>query len=173
MDAALTFRPLTFADLPMLYQWMICPHWVEWWGAPEPWETFVPSYTAWITDTHKGQPYIAWMAGRPLGYIQSYIATACGDGWWEDETDPGVRGVDLAIAQAADMNRGLGTAMVKAFADMLFADAQVTRIQTDPAPHNTRAIRCYEKAGFRRVGEVRTPDGPALLMVCDRPSLRA
>ena len=50
----------------------------------------------------------------------------------------------------------------------LFADPQVTRIQTDPDPRNARAIRCYEKAGFRAVGEVRTPDGVALLLVCER-----
>ena len=37
-------------------------------------------------------------------------------------------------------------------------------------PENARAIRCYEKAGFRRVGEVDTPDGRALLMVCVRGS---
>jgi aminoglycoside 6'-N-acetyltransferase-1b len=43
----------------------------------------------------------------------------------------------------------------------------VTKIQTDPAPTNLRAIRCYEKAGFRKVGIVDTPDGPALLMVIE------
>jgi RimJ/RimL family protein N-acetyltransferase len=44
----------------------------------------------------------------------------------------------------------------------------VTRVQTDPAPHNARAIRCYEKAGFRPVREIVTPAGAALLMVMDR-----
>lgn len=43
-----------------------------------------------------------------------------------------------------------------------------TKIQTDPAPDNFRAIRCYEKAGFRRVGPIVTPDGPAMYMVRER-----
>ena len=30
----------------------------------------------------------------------------------------------------------------------------VTKVQTDPDPTNARAIRCYEKSGFRRIGEV-------------------
>jgi len=36
---------------------------------------------------------------------------------------------------------------------------------TDPDPDNTRAIRAYEKAGFRRDRLADTPDGPVLLMV--------
>jgi RimJ/RimL family protein N-acetyltransferase len=41
-------------------------------------------------------------------------------------------------------------------------------VQADPSPLNARAIRCYETAGFRRVREIVTPDGPAVLMHRDR-----
>jgi RimJ/RimL family protein N-acetyltransferase len=54
--------------------------------------------------------------------------------------------------------------MVRAFVDRLFADLAVTSVQTDPSPANRRAIRCYARAGFETVGEVPTPDGPAILM---------
>ena len=91
-----------------------------------------------------------------------------GDGWWLDEQDPGVRGIDQFLAHSEQLGRGVGTAMVRAFVLHLFADPTVTRIQTDPSPRNRRAIRCYEKAGFHAVGEVDTPDGRALFMVCDR-----
>jgi len=169
-NAAFSFRRLAASDLPMLHQWMARPHWIEWWGVPDPLDVFLTAYGTWIADTRKGQPYIAWFEGRAFGYIQSYVPMACGNGWWENETDPGVRGIDQSIADPGDLNRGLGTAMVRAFVQMLFDNPYVTRIQTDPDPRNARAIRCYEKAGFRPVGEVRTPDGPALLMVCDRPN---
>lgn len=61
--------------------------------------------------------------------------------------------------------------MVSEFVARLFRDESVTKVQTDPDPRNARAIRAYEKVGFRRVGEVVMPDGPALLMVVRREGL--
>jgi RimJ/RimL family protein N-acetyltransferase len=58
--------------------------------------------------------------------------------------------------------------MVSAFVRYLFTDVAVTRMQTDPDPTNARAIRCYEKVGFRPLGNIATPNGRALLMVLDR-----
>jgi len=170
MTPAITFRSLAEDDLVMLHEWMTRPHWVEWWGPPETLEEVRSHYGPRIdVPSPNVQSFIALLDGRPFAYIQSYVAMGSGDGWWEDETDPGVRGIDQSLADAADLGRGLGTAMVRAFVDQLFADPAVTRIQTDPSPRNLRAIRCYEKAGFRPVGEIVTPDGPALWMTIDRP----
>jgi aminoglycoside 6'-N-acetyltransferase len=52
--------------------------------------------------------------------------------------------------------------------DALLA-AGTPRVITDPNPVNARAVRAYEKAGFRRDREVDTPDGRALLMIRDNP----
>jgi aminoglycoside 6'-N-acetyltransferase-1b/aminoglycoside 6'-N-acetyltransferase-2 len=62
---------------------------------------------------------------------------------------------------------------VRALAAHLFADPAVTAIQTDPAPDNRRAVRCYEKAGFVPHGNVTTPDGPALYMLLTRQAFAA
>lgn len=80
-------------------------------------------------------------------------------------TDPGVRGIDQFLAHGEDLGWGLGTQMVEALVELLFRDPAVTLIQTDPDPGNHRAIRSYERAGFRAVELVTTPDGPALYMV--------
>ena len=97
--------------------------------------------------------------GEPIGYAQSYVALGSGDGWWEEETDPGVRGIDQSLANASQLGKGFGTKLVRALVELLFR-SEVTKIQTDPSPSNLRAIRCYEKAGFERQGTVTTPDGP-------------
>ena len=109
--------------------------------------------------------------GEPIGYAQSYVALGSGDG--EEETDPGVRGIDQSLANASQLGKGLGTKLVRALVELLFNDPEVTKIQTDPSPSNLRAIRCYEKAGLERQGTVTTPDGPARYMVQNTPGIRA
>jgi len=91
-----------------------------------------------------------------------------GQGWWEDETDPGARGIDQFLANAEQLGQGLGSAMVRAFVEQLFQNPRVTTVQTDPSPENERAIRCYRRAGFVAIRKVSTPDGPALLMRKER-----
>jgi aminoglycoside 6'-N-acetyltransferase Ib len=166
----LTFRPLASADLPMLHEWLSRPHVAEWWGPAPSLAELTADYAPSIAGTAPTWAFIALRDGVPIGFIQAYAPAAWHhEGWWLDEHDPGVRGIDQFLADAGQLGRGLGTTMVRAFLDELLRDPAVTRIQTDPAPDNARAIRCYEKAGFRASRAVITPDGPALLMYCDRP----
>jgi RimJ/RimL family protein N-acetyltransferase len=96
------------------------------------------------------------------------VALGSGDGWWEDEIDPGVRGIDQSLANPEQLNKGIGTKLVRALVEQLFSDQSVTKVQTDPAPNNHRAIRCYEKAGFVQQRVITTPDGSAMYMVQTR-----
>jgi aminoglycoside 6'-N-acetyltransferase-1b len=142
----------------------------EWWGSPTTFEDVIKEYTPLIDGIVPDRAFIALLHGTPIGFIQSYVPVASHEeGWWLDEHDPNVRGIDQLLADGASLDQGLGTAMIRAFLARLFADRTVTRVQTDPEPSNHRAIRCYEKSGFRAIREIETPDGPALLMYCDRP----
>ena len=170
-EVAVAFRRLTRADLPLLVEWLARPHVAEWWGAPSAADDIEREYGPIADGTGPHHAYLAIQAGAPIGFIQSYVPALCHDeGWWLDEHDASVRGIDQFLADGSRLGRGLGTTMVRAFVTHLFADRTVTRIQTDPEPANTRAIRCYEKAGFRQVREVVTLDGPAVLMYQDRVS---
>lgn len=167
-DPGVTFRRLREVDFPMLDEWLHRPHVAAWWDAGEQLEATRRTYLPRLRDDSSVKAYIASVAGDPIGFIQSYVALGCGDGWWEDETDAGVRGIDQFLSDEGKLGHGLGSRMVSAFVRRLFEDPRVTKVQTDPDPANIRAIRCYEKAGFRQVGIVATPDGPALLMVVER-----
>ena len=168
-NALWTFRALQASDLPMFHDWLTRPHVAEWWGTPDPAAEVAEYYAASIAETVPHWCFIAELDGAPTGFIQAYTPPAFhGEGWWLDEHDPNVRSIDQFLANAEQLNQGLGSAMVRAFIAKLFQDPSVTRVQTDPAPENLRAVRCYEKAGFRAHGVIETPDGRALLMYCDR-----
>ena len=77
----------------------------------------------------------------------------------EEETDPGVRGIDQSLANASTTGQRLGNQAGSSSGWLLFNDPEVTKIQTDPSPSNLRAIRCYEKAGFEEARYRTTPDG--------------
>lgn len=171
-------RPLAEADLPLLHRWLHQPHVLEWWGGADAAPTLAEvraHYAPRILAEDGVQAWIAFETStdgseHTIGYAQSYTAMGDGDGWWEAETDPGMRGIDQFLADGNRLGQGLGTRLVRALVERLFADLAVTQIQTDPHPANRRAIRCYEKAGFRAVKEIVTPDGPALWMVQRRPA---
>ena len=166
-----TLRHMKEQDLPMLHEWLNRPHIVEWWGGEEERPTLVDvreHYLPRVLALESVIPYIAMLGEEPIGYAQSYVALGSGDGWWEEETDPGVRGIDQSLANPMQLNKGLGTELVRALVELLFSDPSVTKIQTDPTPRNLRAIRCYEKAGFVQERVLTTPDGPAVYMAQSR-----
>jgi aminoglycoside 6'-N-acetyltransferase Ib len=166
VDTQLAFRPLRPDDLPMLHEWLSRPHVREWWGDPGPLEAVTADYAPAIRGAVGQWCYIATWDDEEIGFIQSYsVVTSHAHGWWLDEHDPGVFGIDQFIADPTRLGRGLGSAMVDAFVSKLFRNSAITCIQTDPSPDNARAIRCYEKARFRAIRKVETPDGPALLMM--------
>ena len=170
MDAgAISFRPLSTEDLPQLHEWLHRPHVAEWWQPGPSLEEVRAEYAPAIAGTIPCRCYIAMAGSKPIGFIQVYSPAGFhSEGWWLEEHDPGVRGIDQFLCSAEDMNRGLGTAMIRAFVSRLFADPAVTRVQTDPDPLNARAIRCYEKSGFKAARRIDTPDGPALLLYRER-----
>ncbi|MBI4198060.1 MAG: acetyltransferase [Chloroflexi bacterium] len=86
-------------------------------------------------------------AGQPLGYLQFYAVDDATE--YSLESAEGVYGVDLFIGEPEQWNKGIGTAVLEALTQYLFEGPGVTRIVIDPRVTNSRAIRCYEKCGFR------------------------
>jgi RimJ/RimL family protein N-acetyltransferase len=164
---ALRFRPLARADLPLLHEWLKRPHVAEWWDDQRDLESILRTFG----DSAMIRMYLVCMDQEPIGYIQAYRLMGGDPAWWTEETDPGARGIDQFLANAEQLGQGLGSSMVRQFVESLFADPAVAVVQADPSLRNRRAIRAYEKAGFRRVRQVVTPDGPAVLMRVRRAEL--
>jgi aminoglycoside 6'-N-acetyltransferase len=153
------FRPMTAADLPLVRRWLAEPHVAQWWG--DTCEQF--ELVSGDLEVEAMDQFIVATDARPFGYIQCYDPEVWPDNGLGDHPK-GTRGIDQFIGELAMVDRGHGSAFIRAFIDRLLA-AGTPRVVTDPDPANARAIRAYEKAGFRRERLVDTPDGEALLMV--------
>jgi aminoglycoside 6'-N-acetyltransferase len=85
------------------------------------------------------------VAGEVAGMLQ-----------FSEERDPDYRhaGIDLFVGTRWQ-GRGIGPEAIRLVARHLFDELGHHRITIDPAAANERAIRAYEKVGFRRVGVMR------------------
>ena len=89
--------------------------------------------------------FVVVVGDRIAGYIQYY-----------EEADPQYRhaGIDVVIG-GGFRDRGVGTKAVRLMARYLFEERGHHRIVIDPNAGNPRAIRTYEKVGFKPVGVMR------------------
>jgi aminoglycoside 6'-N-acetyltransferase len=73
-----------------------------------------------------------------------------------EEEEPDYRHASLDIALAtAYQGRGIGPEAMRLVIDYLIAERGHHRFTIDPAAANERAIRVYERLGFKRVGVMR------------------
>ena len=162
-----SFSRLKKGDLPLLHEWLNRPHIAERWDGPFTAASMPSKFNEHMISKHLFG-YLAMLDGMPVGYIQTYEATKVGGGWWSDVVE-GTWGIDQFLADGSSLGVGLGTKMVEAFTEFVFATHNAKQIITDPSPDNPRALRCYEKAGFKVLKQIDTPDGPAILMQKNPP----
>lgn len=93
-------------------------------------------------------PCIVEHQGKSIGYIQFYPLEP---GEYGFPPGPVIYGLDQFIGEPDYWNRGIGTHMVSMVIRYLFETAGAHRVVLDPHVENHRAIRCYEKCGFRKV----------------------
>lgn len=88
--------------------------------------------------------------------VIEFEADAVGVIAFEEETTPEYHSasIDITLLQCC-IGRGLGPEALRLLIDWLIAERGHHRITIDPAATNLRAIRAYEKVGFRAVGVMR------------------
>ena len=170
-NLAFKFNLLTENDLPLMCEWLNNEHLQKWWRKGEiTLEEVREKYLPRIIEQDSAIPYLAVLEEKAVGFIQYYSVTNGNPNWWPDEPGPDVFGIDTFLAEEENLNKGLGTEMVKHFVKFLFDEKNAMQVRVDPRPDNFRAIRCYEKAGFNQIQPITNPDGPAIMMVINRDS---
>jgi len=143
-----TLRRLEGRDKPRLVEILEEPEVARWFGMS-------PADEA--ADEFISDPEVTGFAIEVDGSVVGAI------GFYEEET-PDYRhaGMDLFLATDSQ-NRGLGTEALRLVARYLFDERGHHRLIIDPAATNARAIKAYEKVGFKPVGVMRLyergPDG--------------
>jgi ribosomal protein S18 acetylase RimI-like enzyme len=163
------FRAVVAEDIPQLREWMAEPHVAKFWQEPTNEVEFREKYLKKLS-TRGVHPSIISLGGAPIGYIQEYEAEKVGGGWWPD-AKPGTFGIDQYIGDPKWLNLGLGTQLIRQFVLRLFENEKVKEIITDPDPSNGRAIRVYEKIGFKKIAQIQTPGGDAYLLKLTREDI--
>ncbi|MBB4066901.1 GNAT family N-acetyltransferase [Gellertiella hungarica] len=166
IDERIEFKPVTRGDLPLLLEWFKEPHMQEWWGEPD-------EELAMVRDMVEGRdstrPFLIQLDGQPVGYIQYwFLGEIQTPEWLEDHPwlqafPADAVGVDLSIGEPGLLARGIGSSALRLFARRLY-DSGYTTIVIDPDPENARAVRAYEKAGFRPVPGVPGSGEDVLIM---------
>ena len=147
--ARVVLRPGRADDKRELGDVFESPEVARWWPTPddseltELLENRDPDVDVWMVEVE----------GRVVGLIQAY-----------EETDPMYRHAGIDLVLHPDVHgRGIGPEAIRVLARHLFDDRGHHRIVIDPNAANARAIRAYEKVGFRRVGVMRAYEWDAHL----------
>jgi aminoglycoside 6'-N-acetyltransferase len=130
-------RPMGAEHVDRVRELRATPEVVRWWEpGPDGW----PERTLEPVEQR-----VILVDGETAGYAQ----------FWE-ERDPDTRYADVDIFLGPDhQGRGIGPQALGMVVRELIEERGHHRITLYTHPDNERALRCYEKAGFRRVGLLR------------------
>ena len=146
----LTLRPVEEADLDALVAIVQSPGVREWWGEADEPERLRENL---IGDGGDFTTFVIELDGEIAGWLGV-----------SEENEPEYRsaGLDISLAPG-QQDRGLGPEALRLAIRWLIDERGHHRFTIDPAAANGRAIKAYERVGFKPVGVMRAyergPDG--------------
>jgi aminoglycoside 6'-N-acetyltransferase len=131
---------VTPGDEELLLELFTDPSVAEWWGDP------ASAVRDAMETSDDESHYVIEVGDDAIGMIQSY-----------EENDPMYRhaAVDVAL-RSRWQGRGLGSDAIRTLARHLIDERGHHRLTIDPAVDNGRAIKAYERVGFKPVGVMRS-----------------
>ncbi len=164
---AFTFAPISRDDFPLLASWLTMPHVALWWNDDSSPAGLEASYGGCVDGSEPAEVFIAHCDGMAVGLVQRFRLGAYPQ--YLDELAqllavPAVASsIDYLVGPPDALGKGIGSAMIGAFAELLWDDDPGTPAIIVPVHAENRASwRALERAGFVRAaaGELE-PDNPA------------
>lgn len=159
----ISFKKLSLEDIPLIHKWLNATHVHAWYekDRENQYEVVEEEYKKYITGEDKMEGYIVFIEDQAIGYIQSYKIWDYPEFGEALGYDKSTAAIDIFIGEVEFTGKGLGSVIIKKFLkEIVFAEEGVTVCLIDPEPENKRAIKSYEKAGFRYVKTLDVPPDP-------------
>ncbi len=163
--ARVRLRAAHRADWVLIRGWLSRPDVQDWWGPLSATEAEVNI----ALNSDHALCRIIEAGGRPVGYAHAVDATIWGDELPQD-LEAGTWDLDLFVASEEHRGKGVGQAALALLKDEVFATTLAVAVCVFPSIKNERAVRAYEKAGFRWKRIWHDPHfGASWFMVAERP----
>ena len=146
---------LTEKDFPLMLKWLTDERVLEFYGGRDKkytLENIKEHYTKeWNSEIIR---VIIEYNCKPIGYGQIYkLYNELYKDYNYSNNNEIVYGMDQFIGEPEYWNKGIGTQYIEIVLEFLRKEKNADAVVIDPHKSNLRAIRCYEKAGFRIIKE--------------------
>jgi ribosomal protein S18 acetylase RimI-like enzyme len=162
---------MSMEDLPLMERWLGLPEINDWYAKRAYSAQEVrKKYGGYIRGDRPVKPYLILQHERPVGYLQEYRLADVEEYRKEVNLPGSALGIDLFVAEPG---RGYAHDAICERAGKFFEDEPGGMISLGPEPNNARAIKTYERVGFRPHSERATGlyGEPELLMTLEAEDL--
>ena len=148
----------TMEDYVAMRNWFLEPELQKWvWcdevGEVPSLERIIEKYGSRVKSLTDVFPYFILRDNEPIGFIQYYL---------HDEKSIGL---DMWIGVLKERNNGYGTEALKQMIQIIHQNhTWAKELFIDPEVENVSAIKCYQNAGFKSVGEIINDEGDRCLL---------
>jgi aminoglycoside 6'-N-acetyltransferase len=147
----LGIRTLTEKDAPLLVKWLSDPQVLEYYEGRDKAHNLALVKQHYFEDRDEITQCIIMYENKAIGYIQFYpISEEERERYGYEAPEEAVFGMDQFIGETEFWNQGIGTHLITSMRDYIVSQG-VKIIVMDPQAWNHRALRCYEKCGFKKV----------------------
>jgi len=151
----LTIAPLQTADIPLILAWnegRDAAFLTQWAGSGYRYPLTAPQLQQKLFLSSMDREFSLYkilVDGAAVGTVElNYVAMRRGTAM-----------VCRYLIAEEHTNKGYGTAALAALADLAFNSLKLSALYLKVFDYNKRALRCYEKAGYHRIGSSQWPNG--------------
>ena len=154
------FNPLNKSHFPLLLNWLEKTHIKKWWDSDvtynieivcEKYSSYTKGYKI-VDGIHKQiQCFIINYNQEPIGYIQIYSAQDFYEQNLLLRLPKNLGAFDFFIGEEKYLNQNLGSKVISEFLNI--HGNKYSHILADTNSNNVVAIKCYKRAGFKKIAE--------------------